>query len=737
MTSSTYRAIPDSSRRVLLVLWMFALFILLGTDQVARAEYATSTEGSPVFACAQGRDEGCVATPRGGIATTPAAATTSSNVLFIPGTLTSRLYMRNSNGSERDLWEPRSDLDIGTLEMKSDGTSMNEIYTRDIIDRLYSNDELYGTAISAALKDAGDTYGPFEKFMNDLVSAGTIQEWKAFPYDWRYDVSDIVKDGTLVGTATSSPERVRIQDVLYELASTSPTGKVTVIAHSNGGLIAKALAVDLESTGEAGLIDKIIMIGTPQFGTPKSITNLLHGDEFTQLGGLLMYSDTVRNVEKTMPGAYDLLPSPAYFSSVPTPVATFDSQKPAVFYQQVIGASIKLFSQLFDFITDAFHLDASAGLPGSTKTPIALTSSLVKKAEATHATIDNWIPSAGIDVIAIAGWGQLTPYQTNYTGMNGLTCDRTNFFVPIACSLLPQIKPTDSFTENGDDTVIAGSARGLTANALFFNSKKYSDDTKKIIVHRNLLSAPPMQDVLKDLITNGTTSAPYFSTEIPASTESAYTVVSAHSPANLLATDGQGNETGIVPIAGLTGIYFEKEEIPGSSVHVIDDEKYLYLPSGLPYTVVMQGYDIGTTTIDIETVANDGSRTLLNEFKDILTTASTSVRFFITADGNASSDQYASTSVAHGMTESRPSLPDATPSPAATKIRSSHSAILSGSYTVPSIVHTWMHFIENVSLHGFTRQEAIEALITIGSSLNSTTVYSTVFVTLLPLFRSK
>ncbi len=109
--------------------------------------------------------------------------------------------MKNAAGSERELWEPRSDLDIGQLAMNADGTSVNEIYTRDIIDRLYSNDPIYGIPVLAELKDGANAYGPFEKFMDGLVSSGTISDWKAFPYDWRYDVSDIVKDGTLIGTA--------------------------------------------------------------------------------------------------------------------------------------------------------------------------------------------------------------------------------------------------------------------------------------------------------------------------------------------------------------------------------------------------------------------------------------------------------------------------------------------------------------------------------------------------------
>lgn len=714
---------------LILVTLLIYSYSVLGFQKAHAADQNMNT-------CAEGLDGERCAPPLQVLSTSTQPSITS-NVLFIPGTLTSRLYMKNPDGSERELWEPRSNLDIGPLAMNSYDTSVNEIYTRDIVDRLYSNDPLYGAAISAELKEGAETYGPFEKFMDSLVSSGTIHEWKAFPYDWRYDVLDIVKDGTLVGTATSSPIRVHIQDVVQELASTSPTGRVTIVAHSNGGLIAKALAMDLQSKNESDLIDKIILVGTPQFGTPKSITDLLHGDEFTQLGGLLMYSNTVRDTEKTMPGAYDLLPSPSYFENIPTPVTTFDSNKPADLYQKTIDATISTFSQLSDFVTDAFHLDDRAGLPGSPKTPIAVSSELVQKAEATHSALDSWTPPDGITVIAISGWGQLTPYQTNYTGTTGLTCDRTNFFVPIACSLLPQIKPVDAYTENGDDTVVAASARGLTANALFFNAAKYDDQEGEMIVHKNLLSAPPLQDVLKEILTASSTpdvsnlaSFDYFSSAMPDSFPSSYTIVSAHSPVNLLATDSQGRQTGIVGVNGLSGMYFEKEEIPGGSIHVVDDEKYLYLPSGLPYTVTLQGYDIGTTTIDIESFTAEGTTTLLDEFKDIPTTASTTATFSIAANGRATLTSSLPTSTPPMTTSGAPALQQSRNDSG--KVSTQTPTSLASS-SISSITDTWIHSIKNVSLSGFTAKEILNVFFTITSSGNITTLVTKVFISILPL----
>lgn len=559
----------------------------------------------------------------------------ASNVLFIPGTLTSRLYMKNPDGSERDLWEPHSDLDVGPLAMDASGKSLNTIYTRDIVDQLYSNDSVYGMAVKKALGTSSQVYGPFELFMNGLVSSGTITAWRAYPYDWRYDVSDIVKNGTLVGTATATPSRVYLQDIVQQLASTSPTGKVTIIAHSNGGLIAKALAIDLQSKGELGLIDHIIMVGTPQFGTPKSLLDMLHGSEFTQLGGLLMYSNSVRAAEETMPGPYDLLPSLAYFSQVHTAVATFDSNQPAALYQKQFGTFIDSFSKLADFVEDTFHIDIKVGLPGSTRTPIALSKALVQKAQATHASIDAWTAPSGLSVTAIAGWGQLTPYQIAYSGTNGLNCDRTSFFVPVACSLQPQLQNSVLSTDNGDDTVVAGSASGIATDALYFNAKQYESDTKNKIVHGSLLNSTPIQTQLFDLLQTNPKEEPYVSKTMPSDTGNTFTVVSAHSPVNLLATDPDGDQTGIITIGGLSGISFEKQDIPGSSIQVVDDEKYLYLPENVPYSISMQGYDSGATTVNVGMMDASGVSTTTATFADIPTTASTTATFTVGAQATA------------------------------------------------------------------------------------------------------
>ncbi|MDO8566728.1 MAG: hypothetical protein Q7R58_01085, partial [bacterium] len=167
----------------------------------------------------------------------PCVATNScaSNVLFLPGIEGSRLYRPDYNGGTDQLWEPNIDSDAGDLFLTADGKSVrSDVYTRDVID------EAYGVG--------QNIYKSFIAQMNELKTDGTITDWKAVPYDWRLSFDDILNNGRQFPdgriyyagdlAATSSPYLIQ---ELRRLAKSSKTEKVTIVAHSNGGLITKAL----------------------------------------------------------------------------------------------------------------------------------------------------------------------------------------------------------------------------------------------------------------------------------------------------------------------------------------------------------------------------------------------------------------------------------------------------------------------------------------------------------------
>jgi pimeloyl-ACP methyl ester carboxylesterase len=542
----------------------------------------------------------------------------ASNVLFLPGTMESRLYRKNSSGKEELLWEPTNNSDISSLAFDS-GASKNQVYTRDIVDYLYSSKPILAKAVASISKQGSQMYAPFEKYMDGLVQQGIIKAWKAYPYDWRYDVADIVKNGTLVADANANPGHVYLQQIVESLASSSPTGQVTIIAHSNGGLLAKALAVTLEKSGKLNLLDKIILVGAPQFGTPFAIGNLLHADGQTRALGLVTRGDTMRSVALSLPGPYDLLPSSAYFNYVATPIISFATTSFLNSYRSAYGNSITTTDAFTRFLIDTARLHSNAD-PTDLRIPAILSDALLAHASSTHKEIDAWVPAGALSLVSIIGMERATPSGYIY----GSTSVRTKCPLLLHCKKQEVLSHVPTFTPQGDDTVVSISAGGNPGTSFYFDTASYEKDSGVHIVHQNLLSAAPIQNELSNLIINATSSSAYISATLPAYNIIPDVVVSTHSPIDILVTDSEGRQTGVVPIPG-TDMSVSKEEIPGSYVETIDDEKYVYLPSAT-YTVSLQGYDDGISTIEVGASDETGKITTTDSF-EILTTPQTTASF--------------------------------------------------------------------------------------------------------------
>src|SRR3989344_8452674 len=143
-----------------------------------------------------------------------AAEECCSSVLFLPGIMGSRLY---EDGEKR--WEPSGEEDVQALYLDAEGKSISA-----------------DTTVTEVIDEIPVTGGNiYESFLTDLVtasSAGTIAGYAAVPYDWRLSMPDILADGEL-------------EETLRTLAASSQTGKVAIVAHSNGGFLARALINEL------------------------------------------------------------------------------------------------------------------------------------------------------------------------------------------------------------------------------------------------------------------------------------------------------------------------------------------------------------------------------------------------------------------------------------------------------------------------------------------------------------
>ncbi len=229
-----------------------------------------------------------------------------SNVLFFPGLMGSRLYQKNSR-YENQLWEPNRNADVKKLFMNKYGEAVEPgIYTRDIL----SKTNIFG----GVLLDKS-IYKDFVSDMNSLVSKKVIRHFDSVPYDWRFAPDTLLQEGVLLSNGTSTFTRY-ILDSIYQSAKDSKTGKVTLVTHSNGGLIVRYLLAYAKKHDIYLPIDKVVYVGIPEHGTPQAVTSLLFGHEQSVAGGLILKSSVAKDLGKNMPTAYMLLPQKTYFDYV-------------------------------------------------------------------------------------------------------------------------------------------------------------------------------------------------------------------------------------------------------------------------------------------------------------------------------------------------------------------------------------------------------------------------------------
>lgn len=531
------------------------------------------------------------------IGASPACSTNcNSNVMFLPGIEGSKLY--DSNNSE--VWLPGDDSVADTLTLSSNGSSTDpDITTFD------------------AIKEGGFGqvgFNIYKTFLSDMETWQTTYGIIATttPYDWRLDYHILLTNGRKLAnghiTYLQPPAPGHdpyIIETLKQLASSSPTGKVTIIAHSNGGLLAKALTSALGTTTASQLIDKIVMVAAPQLGTPQAVGALLHG---YKTGIRNAVSDAEgRKLAQNMPSAYNLLPSNQYFTYADDPVVTFNSTLPdwIAAYTQAgnPGAGIHSVELLRNFMTDTGR---TAPAYSDTATPAVVSPTLFDNAQQVHNTLDDWIPPPGVQLITIAGWGNETLSGIEYTKeANGCSVAGPN-----GCAVPTygdQITYNPKITIDGDGTVVEPSAlwaNGATSMRYWVNLDKYNrflwfstpDLWRKS--HANILEVPQLRDLLAGIITNASTSTlpDYITAAQPTyggDTPRLHFIL--HSPLTLGFVDASGNYTGST---ATTTVF----NAPGVDYERFGEVQWLSVPAGMAGQVAMRGTGSGSFALDIESV---------------------------------------------------------------------------------------------------------------------------------------
>ncbi len=540
-----------------------------------------------------------------------------SNVLFLPGIKGSRLY----DGSGNKLWEPFGNQDLGQLFLNASGRSeRSDIHVKE------------GGILSQVFRN--NFYASFVNQMNALKADGTLTDWRAVAYDWRLSLDDIVTRGAVHGEQIyfhEESETPYIEKTLKELAASSPTGKVSIIAHSNGGLVTKKLMQRLEANGEAALVDQIIFVGVPQSGAPQAMAGLLYGygealpmDRCADsligwLCSLLGSRDVARELAEHSPMAYHLLPSQAYFDRVQDtnhPVAKFTALTAYAEERNRYGASVDSSEELYDFLAarDGGRTKPAVNDTGSAN---VLNQDFLNYGRASHDTLDSWVPPAGVRVHQIAGWGMNTISGVDFYEQRKLFGGYKEMYRPM-------------FVEDGDGVVPIPSALLMSAGLenvenYWINLRESNRGAAPDRNHSDIFELESTRIFIRDILLGSIVDLPnYISKNQPSSAAEKRLMFFLHSPLTLELYDGQGNHLGETEGGGFN------EQISGAEYGEFGDVKYIIAPVG-DYNVVMKGKSSGLFTLDVQTMSGSDVTSWFT-LADVPTTQSTVATISVSGD---------------------------------------------------------------------------------------------------------
>lgn len=528
----------------------------------------------------------------------PPVAECCSSVLFLPGFEGSRLKVGDNILWPVDLLQVGTNEDLEALKLDDAGNSITS-----------------GITVDGILRDFHTVpiYSGFADFMDTLVVDGTIRGWEPFAYDWRFPPQRILAEGVQTDAGT-----VSLVDRIIQLAAQSHTGQVTVVGHSNGGLLGKALIKALEETGKTHLIDSFVMVGTPQIGTAQAVGGVLHGERSNIGWGYSFVSKAeARALGQNMESAYNLLPSREYFTHVTDPTVVFDENASYTdLWRRDWGQAIGNYTELFQFLTDAFDTRNEPS-PSDTRSPTTASSTILTRADAFHQEFDSYDIPDSIRTVQVAGWGLSTIKGINYKEFPGTG---VQYYVPLT-------------TVEGDFTVLYPSALSSEGEKYYLSLDLFNESVKKNFEHKNMMNATPTQTLLSQVIKeNADIAVDFIAITKPDPSPINRLLVAVHSPLTLGARDSQNRFTGLDSSNQPNqGIELVKNDIPNSVYFTYGESKYLILPQGETYTFTLDATDTGTATVVIESLSEEAAATTA-VYSNVPVSESTSVSFSLSEE---------------------------------------------------------------------------------------------------------
>jgi len=452
-------------------------------------------------------------------------------VVIVPGIMGSSLNRVSDgeevwpNGSEMLLSRTDSYLDELVLDNSGEQIAENDMNPTAVIDSVLTR-TAYGNLV--------------DNFTDQGYASGTTLF--TVPYDWRLDVADEVN---------------RLDVTIQKAITSSPSGKINIIAHSMGGLLVKEYLNNLEDTS---FVDKLIIAGVPQLGAPKAFKAIVYGDNmgFDAFGADILNPKRVSVISKNMPGVYELLPTERYINTVGGYIQDFrDGGSQALDYSETHnllednGANPNMFN-----ITDQFHssLDNESFNASNVHNIMGCRN---PKTIGLFRIYDDKIKISPVDgdgTVPLISSINLSSNYTNYFAMDLILNDMNHV------DLIRRNEPLQLIAD-----IINDQEPNLPPNI----STSLSDCLDRHLVEPDI----DPDDIIETLY------------------------ISTHSPVELHIYDNQGNHVGHSPEGDID------LQIPESNYEIIGHNNFAILPNG-NYEIVVDATGAGEFDLEIETYTN-------------------------------------------------------------------------------------------------------------------------------------
>ena len=421
------------------------------------------------------------------LSSVPALSEAHSNLVFVPGIQGTRLFAHLPGEKDRQAWEPylASGFESLNLRKPPEGVSIS---VGDVIESAYHSYPIYQ---------------PLMSFLRSNVANRIIKSFIPYAYDWRYLTgSNVLDSGVESGLASA----------IYNLALSSPTGKVSVIAHSYGGLVTKNLLKDFSNSGISYFIDKVLLVASPELGTPQALGSLLHGYGQEILKGAVFTETEAKKLAESIPSPYELLPSSKYpiGSNGPT-IEIVDGARKYLgvdfpeYEKSSFQRSDRTIATSSIIKTGSGFKDFLSRIISSSPTTLFgdISSNYVSNAFSAHEFLDKSDLEQGFSgkVLRIIGTGLPTYFGTLYDEV--YKC-RLIFIGEELCK--NELKITHRLGNNGDGTVLEN-AQVEDGNAIKLDLAIEKENSHRDLSHARIFDSPTLQKYLNIWLVNNTEEA--------------------------------------------------------------------------------------------------------------------------------------------------------------------------------------------------------------------------------------